>query len=168
MDDGVSESMEDFMEDCVEDCAENCVEHDVGDCMEHRMKGCVEGCIEGCVEECHMNMIFKTANNEETRHDGEKDVTLKDDPARFQMTDVRKPLLQIRQLVDNTHTHTTSCNAGRSQAAEAERRAARPQWVCGAGGEEGQGEPGGGGVESECVEGHESKAQQRRRGRGRD
>ena len=52
------------------------------------------------------NILLKTANGAEMKHHGEKDVTFRTGPdddiigLKFQVTDVRKPLLAVRRLVE--------------------------------------------------------------------
>jgi len=77
------------------------------------------------------NIVLKTANGGEMGHYGEKDVTFKDTAdgdivgLKFQVTDVRKPLLAVRRLVERgrwlssnlsrrTTTSSMSTAAGRS------------------------------------------------------
>ena len=53
------------------------------------------------------NIVLKTANGEEMGHYGEKDITFKNGDGgdlvglKFQVTDVRKPLLAVKRLVEN-------------------------------------------------------------------
>ena len=52
------------------------------------------------------NILLRTANGGEMGHYGEKDITFRDGPQgdvvalKFQVTDVRKPLLAVRRLIE--------------------------------------------------------------------
>ncbi len=55
------------------------------------------------------NILLRTANGGEMGHTGEKEVTFMDNAdgdiagLKFQVTDVRKPLMAVRRLVERDH-----------------------------------------------------------------